>query len=48
MYLDILIDIKDDIPEITSKNISHIDNYLGSVGTNNIFTKKDFLSVVTQ
>ena len=48
MYLETLFDIKDDIPDITSKNISHIDNFLGSIGKSNLFYKKDFLITITQ
>lgn len=48
MYLETLFDIKDDIPSITSKNISHIDNFLGSIGKSNIFYKKEFFIAITQ
>ena len=43
-----LVDILSKIPNMTSKNFSAIDNFLGEVGQNNIFKKNDLLRNITQ
>lgn len=48
MYLEELLDIKTAIPSINSKNVMILDNFLGDIGTGNIFEKDSLSYKLTQ
>ncbi|MDY2844475.1 MAG: hypothetical protein SOT81_10930 [Treponema sp.] len=48
MYLNKLFNLARKYPALTDKNLTAIDNFFGSIGTNNIFTVSQFKSVLTQ
>ena len=48
MYLSKLFNLAREFSDLTEKNLDSIDNFLGETGPNNIFTKRQFLSVLTQ
>ena len=48
MYLGKLFNLARDIPDLTERNLTNIDNFLGAIGTHNVFTKNQFISELTQ
>jgi len=48
MYLSKLFNLARQFSDLTEKNLDSIDNFLGETGTNNIFTKRQFLGILTQ
>lgn len=48
MYLSKLFNLARQFTDLTEKNLDSIDNFLGETGPNNIFTKRQFLGILTQ
>ncbi len=48
MYLSKLFNLARQFSDLTDKNLDSIDNFLGETGPNNIFTKRQFLGILTQ
>ena len=48
MYLSKLFNLARQFSDFTDKNLDSIDNFLGETGPNNIFTKRQFLGILTQ
>lgn len=48
MYLSKLFNLARQFSDLTEKNLDSIDNFLGETGPNNIFTKRQFLGILTQ
>ena len=48
MYLSKLFNLARQFSDLTEKNLDSIDNFLGETGPNKIFTKRQFLSILTQ